>query len=68
MAEKTQTQTKTGTKPEQDDWTVGKLVGIAVVTLFVVFNVLYNISPHTPKMVFDPDPEGHIHLPSTKTK
>ena len=47
------------TKPEQDDLSVNQLVGIAVLTLIVVFTFLYNISPHEPRMEFNPDPAAH---------
>jgi hypothetical protein len=32
-------------KVQQDDWSVDKLVGLAIATLAVVFTILYSISP-----------------------
>ena len=47
-------------KADQKELSVNQLVGIALLTLTVVFTVLYNISPNTPRMAFDPDPATHI--------
>ncbi len=32
-------------KVQPDDWSVDKLVGLAIATLAVVFTILYSISP-----------------------
>ena len=52
-------------KGEEDsnDWPTFKLVGLGVVTILVVFTILFSISPFTPKLVYTPSPTGHVRPP-----